>query len=204
MRKGRGLVVRNEKGVALMVTMVLSAVALAIMSSLIYMLTVGTQVSGGQKRYETSQEAVEGGMGVVFDWIGFHKGVEFPGYIAIANKTSDECLEDKLILGTPDWDSSCDAKLDIDFETNTTYDFSFDLGSENNKYTVYAKIVNTVEGNSGPGGTNLRKTGVVASNSGEVAVRQISFLYAIEIESRNASNPYNMAERARFSLLYRY
>ena len=48
---------------------VLSAVALAIMTALIYMITMGTQISGLQKRYKTALEAGEGGGDVFYQLI---------------------------------------------------------------------------------------------------------------------------------------
>jgi hypothetical protein len=195
-------IIKDEKGIALMMVMVLSAIALVIMSSLLYMVTIGTQVSGGQKRYETSQEAAEGGMEVAFEWVDVHTGEDFPEIsgISFVNGVSDDCRQSKINRSTSDWGSDCDATLDIDINNSVTYDYKFDLGG----YSVYAKIVNTVEGNSGPGGTNLKKTGVVSSNTGEVPVKQVSFLYTILIESRNASRPNSLAEKASYSLLYRY
>ena len=50
---------RNDRGIALVMVLVLSGIALAIMAGLIYMATSGTQVSGLQKRYKT---ALEGGL----------------------------------------------------------------------------------------------------------------------------------------------
>ncbi len=41
----------NNKGIALVMVMILSLISLAIMSGLIYMVTSGTQVSGIEKRY---------------------------------------------------------------------------------------------------------------------------------------------------------
>jgi hypothetical protein len=49
-----GSFLRSEKGIVLVVVLVLSAVALALMTAMIYMITIGTQISGLQKRYKTA------------------------------------------------------------------------------------------------------------------------------------------------------
>lgn len=53
--------ISNERGIALVMILILSGIALAIMAGLIYMLTSGTQISGMQKRYKTALEASKGG-----------------------------------------------------------------------------------------------------------------------------------------------
>ena len=50
----------NEKGVALIVTLVLGFAALAFIAGLFYMLNTGTEVSGTEKRYYTALAAAKG------------------------------------------------------------------------------------------------------------------------------------------------
>ena len=45
---------RSEKGFVLIVVIVLSAVALTIVTALLYMIMSGSQISGLQKRYKTA------------------------------------------------------------------------------------------------------------------------------------------------------
>src|SRR4030067_1587792 len=61
--------IRNEKGIALVMVLVLSAIILIIMAGLIYMLTTGTQLSGMQKRYKTALEAGIGGADITYQVI---------------------------------------------------------------------------------------------------------------------------------------
>lgn len=51
---------KNEKGVALITTLVLGLIALVIVGGLIYMLTSGTQISGKEKKYSTALESAKG------------------------------------------------------------------------------------------------------------------------------------------------
>jgi len=109
-------------------------------------------------------------------------------------------LAAKLNLPTSCWTGCNTASgITIDPADNTTYDMRFDLGTTTT-YRVYAKVVDTVEGNSS-GDEGLIKGGVVSSNSGEVTVQSRPYLYTIEVD---AENPNNVDERAKVSVLYQY
>ncbi|HXX54344.1 MAG TPA: pilus assembly PilX N-terminal domain-containing protein [Thermodesulfovibrionales bacterium] len=56
---------RDERGIALVMALILSFIVLATVSALLYILTQGTTMSGYQKRYETSLEAAKGGVDVI-------------------------------------------------------------------------------------------------------------------------------------------
>jgi hypothetical protein len=75
---------------------------------------------------------------------------------------------------------------------------TFQIGA-GQSYTVYSKIVNTVEGNSG-GDEGLWKGGVVSS-SGEITVVSVPYLYTLEVDTENTTN---RAERSKYSILYQY
>ena len=187
----------DNRGIALVIVLILSAIGLATMAGLIYMVTSGTQISGIQKRYNTALEAGIGGVDVTYQVIGARgdPGIPLDNFLITASTT---CLDNKLNFETSVW-GACDSSLTIIPGTTTTYDVTFDIGTAP-VYTVYAKIVDTVEGNSG-GDEGLLKSGVVSSNSGEVTVMSIPYLYTIEIDAQNAANP---AERAKLSVLYQY
>jgi len=195
---------RNEKGIALVMVLILSVIALAIMAGLIYMVTSGTQISGVQKRYKTALEAGIGGKDIEYQIISLRMDNpatlenEF-NFINLDVTASQTCLNHKLLRPTKDWNAACNRSLTINPLDPNTYDMLFDLGA-GPTYRVYAKISDTVEGNSG-GDEGLVKTGVVLSNTGEVQVMSIPYLYTIEIDSQNAAN---RAERAKLSVLYQY
>jgi len=216
--QGGKLSIQNEKGVVLIVVIVLSAVALAIMTALIYMITTGTQLSGLQKRYKTALEAGEGGGDVFYQLIATRAesagqaslasdlnafGLNFssttpPTCTGLASGVTYSGLAAKLMTPSTSW-TNCDSAVTIDPATSSSYDMKVDLGT-GTKYTVYAKIVATTDGNSG-GDLSLQTKGVVSSNSGEVAVSPIPFLYAIEVVSENSAR---VDERAKLSVLYQY
>ena len=222
----------NEKGIALVMILVLSAIALAIMAGLIYMITTGTQISGMQKRYKTALEAGIGGADVTYQFINLkdnmadttslYNNLKSPP-LSLNFNTPNTCVTHptailpdgrtcisigsyigvatKLNLPTSCW-SGCDSSMTIDPNVSTTYDLKLDLGaSPYPTYRVYTKIVDTVWGNTLGGEEELLKYGVVTSGSGEIAVMSIPYLYAIEVDAENPSNP---AERAKLSILYQY
>lgn len=192
--------ISSQRGVALVMVLILSAISLAIMAGLIYMTTAGTQISGAQKKYKTALEASLGGADFIFQVIENRGDPLIAGW-SYAITASDTCLTDKLNNSTADWDLSCNSDMAIDPNTATSYDFTADFGvAPQPVYRAFAKIVDTVEGNSG-GDIGLTKGGVVASNSGEVTVMSIPYLYTVEVDALNANN---QAERAKLSILYEY
>ena len=193
----------NEKGIALAIVLILSAICLAVMAGLLYMLTAGTQISGMQKRYRTAVEAGIGGVDITYQVIQARGNPTIPGINFLINSNIGACLDTKLNNPTSAW-GACNSSLAIDpanpVLNNQTYDMTFTLPGAGTTYTVYSKIVDTVEGNSG-GDIGLTKGGVVNTNSGEVSLLSIPYLYTLELDVQNAAN---RSERAKFSVLYQY
>jgi hypothetical protein len=223
----------TEKGIALVMILILAAIALAIMAGLIYMVTSSSQISGMQKRYETAREAGVGGADVAYQFIAVRGDqTDTPSFENIIKDlcpnddptkcitTSSSCtgtdgsgksypggtslrgLEAKLRTPSTSWSSACGPEdMSIIPGTPTSYDLNFDIGtSPYPTYRVYAKIVNTIEGNSGIDAGLLSK-GVVSSGSGEVTVVSNPFLYTMEVDAENLANP---SERSKLSILYQY
>ncbi|MFH0933204.1 MAG: hypothetical protein V1832_02660 [Nitrospirota bacterium] len=207
----------NEKGIALVMVLLLSAITLVIMAGLIYMITTGTQISGMQKRYKTASEAAMGGTDITYQLAGLRgdtsrtasflsdlsalaPAITTPATCTGTNLsgTSFTGLAAKLNTPTTSW-AGCDNTMVINPNTGTSYDMVFTLGTVPT-YNVYSKIVDTVEGNSA-GDEGLINNRVVDSNSGEIRVMSYPYLYTIEVDAENAANP---SERAKFSVLYLY
>ncbi len=212
---------KNERGISLMLVLILSCIALSIITGLIYMITSGTQISGMQKRYDTALKAGMGGIDATYQIVALRGDTSATSSLfselAVLNPvitTPGTCVTSatsnctvigsytgiatKFHLQTDCW-AGCDSSLTIDPNNATSYDMMFDLGTAPNAYRVYAKIVDTVLGNSA-GSEGLIKGGVVLS-TGEINVSSIPYLYTIELESQNQTNP---AERAKLSILYQY
>ncbi|MCX5718779.1 MAG: hypothetical protein NT055_02225 [Nitrospirae bacterium] len=214
-------VLTNQKGIALVMVLVISAIALAIMAGLIYMITSGTQISGMQKKYKTALEAGLGGADITYQLIALRGETSATDNfrstlptLSIFITTPNTCvtrsitkcttigsytgIATKFNLPTECW-SGCDSVSTFDPATPGTYDMRFDLGMAPT-YRGFAKIVDTTLGNSG-GDEGLLKTGVVLTNPGEVTVVSVPYFYTIEVDAENQANP---AERAKLSILYQY
>ncbi|MCE5194875.1 MAG: hypothetical protein LLF28_05370 [Nitrospiraceae bacterium] len=185
---------------ALAMILVLSAIALIVMAGLVYMLTSGTQISGLQRRYATAYEAGVGGRDIMYQVVAERGDPNIPSLtnflIPATNVGGINCLTNKLLSYTADWNAACSNTLTIDPLTVTTFDVRYDLGN----YRVYAKIVDTVLGNSAPD-FGLAKGSVATTDTGEIKVPTKPFLYSIEI---NSENIVNADERAKISVLYAY
>jgi hypothetical protein len=221
----------DEKGIALAMMLILAAVALLIMAGLLYMITSSTQISGMQKRYKTALEASVGGADVAYQFIALRGnssdtlslesllstyinpvittagGVNGPGGCSGTDGSGQTFygLEAKLKTPSTSWSATCNPdNISITPSIATSYDLRFDIGSSlyPPTYRVYAKIASAVEGNSAADKGLLGK-GVVASGSGsgEVTVKSVPYLYAIEMDAENQANP---SERAKLSILYQY
>jgi len=218
---------RNERGIALVMILVLAAISLAIMAALIYMITAGTQVSGMQKRYRTALDAGVGSADLAYQFVATRGDTTLVGalltQLSIINpavttsgsccgtntsgtyfcgSTSTDGLAAKLNTPTTSWSSQCagDSVMIIP-GTTTSYDLRYDLGSSPYPvYRIYTKIVATIEGNSG-GDEGLLGKGVISSGTGEMSVMSRPYLYSLEVDAENLSSP---SERAKLSVLYQY
>ena len=199
---------RNEKGIALVMVLILSVICLAITSALVYFVTMGTRISGIEKRYETALEATIGGEELTYQLIGSRGDTSNPLHPANLGLTdfsitSSACLTDKLNTATSsvNWvncsDYSKASSVTIDTADSLTYDMRLDIGTNN----VYAKIVDTVAGNSAGDFGLVKRRVVNLKNRGEIQVPHIPYLYTIEIQSENTAAP---DERAKSSVLYEY
>jgi hypothetical protein len=209
---------KSERGVVLVVVLVLSAVALMIASALIYIVTTGTQVSGRQKAYATAREAAKGCGDIFMQLVETrsHQDLlnDLAGNLAVAGvtyspTTPGACtgssvdgaaytgIAAKLMTNINTW-LGCDTNINIDPMNATTYDMSAIIGVTS-QYNCYAKIVATTDGNTGDA-LRLRTKGVVFSG-GEVQAMTLSYLYAIEVLTVRTANP---AERSKLSMLLQY
>ncbi|MBA4371561.1 MAG: hypothetical protein C0402_01725 [Thermodesulfovibrio sp.] len=207
--------IQNEKGVALVMVLIFAMVGLAIVSAMLFMLTQGTMMSGANKMFKSADEAGLGGVAAAVDMVK-NRGITNLGTVVL-----DACLQDKLTLtrgtwGTTNWvnctppvintaDSAKRHSFTIE-ATNDIPDVTRNFpGPPGTTFTMQAKIVDTVRGNSDVSGLvtsgSLGGAGTVASNSGQVTPPPIPYLYRIEVQTQNTANP---AENSRYSALYAY
>ncbi len=195
-------ILKGNKGSTLLVVLVLSAVALVVAAGLIYMVTEGTNISGSSKRYKTAYEAGKAGADVMYEIINARGNPNIP----LTNFSISSTLTataGKLFIATSNWPNTYDTSITIDPTNPNMYDASFDLGN----YKVYAKITDTVLGNSAANAgskSRFHSGGVInarAPGIAEISVPSYPYLYAIEVLATNAANP---LERAKISILYQY
>ncbi len=208
----RTRIINSEKGAALLIVMIFSAIALGMMAGLIYMITSGTQISGMERRYKVALDAGTGGAEVSYQLIAARGNpldatltgplslVINPALLTCGTDLATTACTDigtytglaaKLNLPTSCW-SGCDNAVTAGPGAS---DMTFVLGS----YTVFGKIVDTVVGNSGTD-EGLLKDGTVNA-SGEITPMNIPYLYTVEIDAESTANP---SERAKLSILYQY
>ncbi len=210
--------IKSEKGVVLVVVLVMSAVVLVVMTALIYMITSGTQISGLQKRYKTSLEASRGGSDLFYQVVGsrgipltltgvnpFILGAPACSGTDIYTGATYTGFQAKLMTSSATWSAGCNSTLNINLNDGTPapYDMMLAIGTSP-QYNYYAKIVGAIQGNSASlGSTSLYTGSVMTGSSGAGAIPVVSqpYLYAIEVDTENATNS---AERAKLSILYQY
>ncbi|MCK4910369.1 MAG: hypothetical protein KAR83_01950, partial [Thermodesulfovibrionales bacterium] len=178
---------KNEEGVALLMTLMVAAVVLAVMGSLMHMMVMGARISGLNKRFTTALEAGKGGQAIVLEFIGTQNQLSGDLKNSInwrRSGISSDCLDDKLSEWTKDWPSGCDALVTIDPGDDQTYDFAFDLDD----YTVYSKIVNTIQGNTGAGSQGKAWGGDAVTGGGSaIEAVSVSSVYTIQLDARRST-----------------
>ncbi len=184
---------RDDRGIAMVVVLLLMMVALAMTGGLLYMLARGGYMSAMERRYKTALEAGVGGSDVTLQLIAGRGALTMQaGNNLVINST----LAPKLDNATASWGVGVDSGVAINPDNVLSYDARFDLGD----YRVYAKIVDTVQGNSGAD-EGLLKSGVVNAGTGELVVVSMPYLYSVELLSQHMTNP---RQRAKLSVLYEY
>jgi hypothetical protein len=201
--------ITNEKGVALVTSLMLTLISLTIIMALLYMITAGTKLTGAQKRYKSSLDAANGGaeialkdiMPTVMRNVGDANLVtlvqnDFTGVNLQVNSTMT-CLQAKLTTPTDAWPAGCSNVSEPKQAPDMTMTLQATAG---NSFQVYAKIVDTVKGNSETSGLQLEGTGV-SENSPTLSPQHFPYVYRLEVQGERAVNA---QEQANISALYAY
>jgi Tfp pilus assembly protein PilX len=184
------LLIKGQKGIALVTAMILALLAIAIAISAIYMILQSTEISGLKKHYATALGAANGATE------GTALLISLQGAIPLDMSTitfinNPVCLDTKLTKRRTNW-GSCDTGPVV---TNTSYDIRFNFGN----YTAYAKVVDTIPGNTLIG-ESLEVKGVVSGGSGIIKnPTAVPYMYRLEVRSESNTNT---QESAEISALY--
>jgi hypothetical protein len=204
---------KNERGVALVTALLLTLISLAIIMALLYMITWQTQLSAAHRRYKTAIEASHGGVEIftkqVIPYIFTNnRTATSGGSLAASFSTiglamgSSTCLKAKLNSPTSQWGAACSTNSmspDPTIGPDTTFRLA---GTANQNFKVYAKIVDTIPGNSDLSGFELLDSGAgVAGISSGVSPKHMPAMYRLEVQGEKEFNP---QERAKLSVLYAY
>ena len=115
--------------------------------------------------------------------------------------SSSACLNQKLTLSPVGWTACAATATSLDPKTG--WDMSFKLqGTAGPGFNIYAKIIDTMPGNSDTTGFELidAGSGVTGSPSG-LSPKHVPALYRIETQGESVSNA---REKAALSVLYAY
>jgi|SRR5208283_895563 len=195
-------ILKNEEGIALLIVLILTAVALIISAGLLYMVLQSTRITGSMNRYKTVYEAATGGANVACELVNAGANPNIPGVtLNIPNIPRLFGPAGKLNVPATSW-VGYNQSVDID---TADPDAWFTLGGlQNNQYTVYIKIIDMVGNMSGVvrgAGAPLHTSGVVQNAGSGITSANSPRLYTIEVLAQNTSN---VLERARLSILYMY
>lgn len=211
---------RDNKGIALVTSLMFALISMGIVMMLLYSITQGTKVTGASKVYKTSLDAGYGAVEVLskdilpslMSDITLKSTVESSFSALGLTYLSGDCFDQKMTRSTSFWDSAKCGTDNETFDVKTASDLSLNLKAVGDSigYTVYTKIVDTRCG--GPDGypcSNSDSTGVdyldagggVTSSTGTVTPQHRPAYYRIELQAERASNP---REKSQLSVLYAY
>lgn len=202
----------NNKGIALITTLMLTLISLTMILALLYIVSQNIVTSAAHKRYESSLEAAQGGVelfskdiipqllkgAVLKDISDKYKytnlSLSFP-------KDYDNCLNDKLNNPKTNWTNCGADAVSIDAKKAPDVTFTLQNSTLLPGYTVYSKIIDTSPGNTDLSGIDyLENTNGVPDES-TVTLKHIPYMYRIEVQGESEKNP---KEQAKLSVLYAY
>lgn len=215
----------NKKGIALITALLFTLLSLGIVMTLLYMVILGTKVTGAEKRYKTALEASYGATELIAKDIlpSIFKNYTTAASIATVPASfygvslaipDSSCLAQKTQKPTLLWNSTLCTAPSKTSTPSESPDMTFNLKASNDStgYKVYSKIVDTRCGgdptkgqtcsNSDSSGIDyLDGGGGVTGGGGVVQPQPRPAFYKIEIQGERASNP---REKSKLSVLYAY
>lgn len=203
--------VSMKKGAALITVMALIFVASMMIATVYHFLQRGTEVSSLEKKYSVAREAGLGGIEVFTKEIipaaisGKDLSVVAGGFASITNatvtaSTTNACFTDKLSKATADWASGCSSTLDPASSPDVTFTLSGAAPAQ--PFQVFAKIVDTVPGNSSTSGIALEDAGGTAqAQTGTITTQHFPYVYVFEAQGQKQNDA---STKANFEVLYAY
>lgn len=200
----------NERGVALVTSMLLTMISLAIVLAALYFITQQTQLSAASKHYRNALEASHGGVEVfVKDVIPkiFNNYSTASAFSQIGMSIpNQQCASIKLMNNTNEWGACKDSLRPFDPKSSPDAMFTLKGLGLQPGFNVYAKVVDTQKGNTDTSqyGESLLIGAAVTGGltaQGSVTPKHIPAIYRIEVQGERDKNP---QEKAQLTVLYAY
>jgi hypothetical protein len=199
---------KNNDGIALVTSLMLTLISLTMIMALLYIVTQSTRASGANKRYKTALEASYGGSELftkdVLPYLMQNYGSPSLATITAAtfsdvalNVTDQVCLQSKLTLPSGKWPAGCSNSPSPKQNPDVTFNL---LSGTGNPYTIYSKIVETMLGNTDVSGLQLEGAGVAEGTSG-ITPQHFPYLYRLEIQGEQSIAS---SAQANIEVLYAY
>ena len=211
----------NNKGIALVTSLMLTLITMVIIMGLFFNITQSIKMSAAQKAYRNVTEASYGGADLMMQDIIprlFLNGTTNDAMTTIMNTLTSEynastlakmnmtflasnaCLRTKLNnITTTGW-GACSS----DPNPKKSPDMTFKLaGSSGQSFTIYSKIVDTIPGVKYPdSGAVLLGQGVTEDLILVAQIQKLAhYVYRIEVAGERTTNA---SERSNISVLYEY
>lgn len=223
-------ILSNNKGVALVTSLMLTLITLGVVMALFYIITQSIKISAANKRYRNVTEATYGGGELMaFDVIGnawknysstsnnmSNSLVTKYGNIDLAVAATNDCLKQKLSSPASNWSNCTSPQRSMDISTiKTSPDLTFLLKGTTSAlhYKVFAKIVDTSSGNTDNASASMLNTmdseGLLSGSgtaysktgAGGVPIQHIPYGYRIEVQGEKETNA---LEKSNVTVMYAY
>lgn len=204
---------RNEKGVALVMSLMFTLICLGMILMLLYSVLSSVKSSGAQARYRNSLEASYGGVEFVTKTAIERVFENFStGKLSLISDfgSSDrfglivhDSLREKMHTATADWTGD-DASKSVKPKVSPDLEFMLPGASGTPTYKIYSKITDTVTGVGvlDDSGIDYLDPGLAVVGTGSAtSTMRTPNMYTIEVLGESAVRP---KEKANLTVLYAY
>lgn len=205
---------QNEKGVALVVSMMFALICLAMILTLLYFVLATTKNSGAQTRYRSSLEASYGATDLLTKTVIPRLFSNYSsGYLSLATDFggsgsldmvlgNKDVLKEKMFKNTAEWSGLAMKTTNPKQSPDITFTLPGQNGSQG--YKVYTKIVDTTTGVGllDASGIDYLDSGIGVAGAGSATqTMRTPNIYTLEVQGEKATNP---KEKANLSVVYAY
>jgi len=178
--------VPNEKGIALITTLMLMVLGSGVIATLLYTVLYGTKITRLGQQYTIALDAAKGGADLIINMMQ-NEVYGPPALAGAVAASSTACMEQKLTQATFDSDPSASWPSCCAYAANTA-DCNQDMWNSNPtvrpdltltlaNYQVFVKVINTRK----TGSKFLYKVNVRAQDPTGQSRADISFLYSLSV-----------------------